>query len=543
MGHLEVANLNYQLPTGDSLFDNVSFRVGEGQRVALVGNNGAGKSTLLKILAGELAQDSGTARFSGKVLKLSQNVGFDNDNASVREALLRIANDKLRITGMDMLNLQERLQEGDDQAGIALASRLAEWGDFGGYELEALWDSSCRTVLGLGLPDVEERYISTLSGGERKRLLLTVLLSSDADVLLLDEPDNYLDIKGKEWFEESLSSCGKTVLLVTHDRVLLSKAVDRIVTLEPNGTWTHAGGYDTYEKSKKSREETLGDQVKRWHEEERRLYQHFKLMKQRAAVNDKNAPKADAAETRWKRFAAGGPPSSPVRAQKLALRLEGSIGSKRALTLAGLSIRDLFLPFSAEIFFGERVALVGSNGVGKSHIMRALAGEPLEHVGTFKFGPAVSVGSFTQVNSRDDLVGLTALRIVHECLSNEQEAMFALARYGLQHKARTLYDHMSGGERARLEILMLELEENNFLLLDEPTDNLDLESAAALENALRSFNGTIVTVTHDRAFLRELDRFILLGDDLEVYETYDAETARLLLVDPTAKVQGVARLT
>jgi ATPase subunit of ABC transporter with duplicated ATPase domains len=189
-------------------------------------------------------------------------------------------------------------------------------------------------------------------------------------------------------------------------------------------------------------------------------------------------------------------------------------------------------PFEDEIHFGERVGLIGPNGSGKTHLIRLLAGEPVPHDGELRIGNRVSAGLFTQLNTRTDLAGRGVLDVAVERLGAVEPSMRALARYRLQDAAQRSTDTLSGGQKARLEILCLELEGHNLLLLDEPTDNLDIDSSEALEAALESFVGTVVAVSHDRAFLRRLDRFLLLAHDGSVYALPDVESALEALAAP-----------
>jgi ATPase subunit of ABC transporter with duplicated ATPase domains len=193
--------------------------------------------------------------------------------------------------------------------------------------------------------------------------------------------------------------------------------------------------------------------------------------------------------------------------------------------LRGIAIDGLVEPFSDEIRFGERVGLIGPNGSGKTHLIRLLAGERAPDSGELVLGPRVSPGHFTQLNLRGDFSGKGVLEIVVARTGAFELAMATLARYGLQDTAQRGYETLSGGQRARLEILCLELEGHNLLLLDEPTDNLDIESAEALESALEGFEGTVVAISHDRAFLDRLDRFLFLDSDGQVHLLPDPEAA------------------
>jgi ATPase subunit of ABC transporter with duplicated ATPase domains len=414
-----------------------------------------------------------------------------------------------------MLREEAALAAGDLEAGVRLGTAIADWSHLGGYELEGQWDAACRRIVRAPLAEVAQRPAVSLSGGERKRLVLDVLLASDADILLLDEPDNFLDVPAKLELEQRLRQTRKTVLMISHDRELLAGAVDHIVTLEGNGAWVHGGSYVTYPQARDQRQRRLGDAVKRWHEEEQRLFSLMKTFKERARYSSDWAKKADAAETRWRRFRDDGPPPPPVTDRPITVRIRGGDAARRMLDLRDLSIDGLVAAFSDEIHFGERVGIVGPNGSGKSALMGVLSGQRPAGGGWVVVGPRVSVGHFTQLQRRAALTGRVVLDVVLERVGSAgtQAAMAALARYGLAAAARRRYDVLSGGEKARLEILTLELEGHNLLLLDEPTDNLDIDSSEALEGALDAFQGAVVAVSHDRAFLRQMDRFLMiLGD-------------------------------
>ena len=532
MAHVVVSGLAYAHPGGDLLFSDVSFRVSPGQHVGLVGRNGVGKSTLLKILAGVLTPDEGEFSVGGSVGYMPQDVGVGEDERSVRELLLSLAPRAVRQAGESIAALETQLAAGNPEAGIQLGEAIADWSALGGYELEGRWDASCRRIVRAPFHEIADRPARTLSGGERKQLVLDVLFASDADVLLLDEPDNFLDIPAKLDLEQRVRSSKKTIVMISHDRAVLASAPGTIVTLEGNGAWVHGASYATYAQAREDRQRRLGDAVKRWHEEERRLYRLMKLFKERARYYASWAKRADAMESRWNRFRAAGPPPAPVADQAIAVRIRGSDSARIVLDMRALEIAGLLAPFSDEIHFGERVAIIGPNGSGKSALMHVLAGARDPDGGELRVGPRVSTGFFTQLQSRGDFAGRVVLDIVSTQRGELQVAMAALARYGLAEAARRSYDVLSGGEKARLEVLMLELEGHNLLLLDEPTDNLDTDSSEALERALDTFTGTVVAVSHDRAFLSTLDRFLMVLHDGGVlaFPSYDA--ALEALVDP-----------
>ncbi len=531
VSHVSVSHLAYAHPGGELLFSDVSFRVAPGTHVGLVGTNGVGKSTLLAILAGELPAEEGEAVHGGRLLAMAQDVGVDDASGSgsssgqtVRELLLGLAPEPLRRAGAAIAAAEDELTapggtaSDASAAGIALGEAIGEWSALGGYELEAGWDVACRRIVRRSFDARAAPPGAPRAGGERKQLVLDVLLHSDADVLLLDEPDNFLDVPAKLELERQVRGSRKTILMISHDREVLSGAVGSIVTLEGAGAWVHGAGYATYPEARRARQARLGDAVKRWHEEEKRLRELTRLWKERAKYSPDLASRAAALETRWKRFAAAGPPPAPVGDQSITVRIRGGDSARIVLDLRGVSIETpagdaLVRPFSEEIHFGERVGIIGPNGGGKTALMRVLAGERQPSGGELRTGPRVSPGLFTQLQSRPEFAGHAVLEIVSAHVNGVGPAMAALARYGLAEAARRPWEVLSGGEKARLEVLTLELDGHNLLLLDEPTDNLDIDSSEALEGALDGFTGTVVAVSHDRAFLRALDRFLMVLHD------------------------------
>ena len=282
MAHVTCSELAYAHPGGDLLFTNVSFRISPGHKVGVVGANGVGKSTLLRVLTGELKPEEGEVAVGGRVAHMPQDVGVARDGRTVRELLLSLAPSALRSAGERMAGAERRMDAGDDAAGIDLATAIGDWSELGGYELEGQWDAACRRIVRSGYPELAERPAVTLSGGERKRLVLDLLFASEADVLLLDEPDNALDVPSKRALEQQIVASKKTVVVISHDRELLAGAVRWILTIEGDGAWMHPGSYAGYPAAREQRQRKLGDAVKRWKEEERRLFSTMKTFKERA---------------------------------------------------------------------------------------------------------------------------------------------------------------------------------------------------------------------------------------------------------------------
>jgi ATPase subunit of ABC transporter with duplicated ATPase domains len=521
---ISVSELAYSPPGAEQLFFDVSFGVAPGEHAAIVGPNGVGKSTILKILTGQYEADDGEFSIGGNFLQMTQDVGMSKPDDALRDMLIEVAPTALREAGKKLFAAEKAMMAGEDD-GMAYAEALGDWGDLGGYELETQWAAAAQRSVKTPVTDFATRLVGQLSGGERKRLVLDLLLNSGADVLFLDEPDNYLDIPTRGWLEEQIRACKSTILMVSHDRTLLERVATKIIAVEGSGAWVHGGSYATWPEARQKRQELLGDDLKRWNDEERRLFHHMKIMKQRAAQNFKNATKANGAETRWEKFVKAGPPPPPAPDQQIYVRFTGADSARRVIKFEQVAVDDLFQPFSDEIHFGERVGLIGPNGTGKTHLLNALNGKTDGLIGNITFGPRTSVGMFNQVNDRPEFQGRQCVDIVRDKLIDEQKSMGALARYGLRNNAKQEFQTLSGGQKARLEILGLELAGHNVLLLDEPTDNLDIESSEALEMALEGFEGTVLAVSHDRTFLTRFSRFIMITDDGEVYELPDFDIA------------------
>jgi len=566
VGHLDVNTVSFSLPDGRPLLNDVSLRVGEGAKVALIGPNGTGKTTLARIIAGDLAAHEGAITRSGGLAVMRQFIGKVRDDSTVRDLLLTVAPAKIRAASAEIERAELAMMERDTERDqLDYAQALVDWGDAGGYEAETLWDVCSTSALGVAFERAQWRKVTTLSGGEQKRLVLEALLRGTEEVLLLDEPDNYLDVPAKRWLEDQLIGSPKTVLFVSHDRELLNRVATRIATLEPGAAgstlWVHPGRFATYQRARVERFARLEEMRRRWDEDHAKLKALVIMYRQKAAYNSDMATRLQAAETRLRRFVEAGPPEALPMQQNVTMRLKGGRTAKRAVICERLELGvgtagipsaavaaagepvapgALMQPFDLEIWYGERVAVLGSNGSGKSHFLRLLAAggsdpEPehrpvgdvvpttVSHTGRARLGSRVRPGWFAQTHEHPSLMGRTLLEILHRGDEHRagrprEEAARALDRYELARASEQTFESLSGGQQARFQILLLELSGATLLLLDEPTDNLDLDSAEALEEGLGAFDGTVVAVTHDRWFARGFDRFLVFGADGRVYE-------------------------
>jgi sulfate-transporting ATPase len=568
VGFVDVAGLEHTLPDGRVLFADVNFRVGEGGKVALVGPNGAGKTTLLRMVSGDLPVTRGAVARSGGLGVMRQFIGTlgrggDGTPLTLTDLALSLAPPAVVAAGSRLVAAERALHEAEARgrhtstarkAQVRYAEALADWGESGGYDAEVLFDTASVSALDLPWESTKDRPVGTLSGGQQKRFALELLLRGPDEVLLLDEPDNFLDVPAKRWLEARLRESEKSVLYVSHDRELLAQTADRVVTVEGGTAWVHGGGFASWYDARHARYERLDELRRRWDEEHQKLKDLVLMYKQKAAYNDGLASRYQAAQTRLRKFEEAGAPQVRPKEQDIRMRLAGGRTGKRAVICEQLELENLTFPFDLEIWYGDRVAVLGANGTGKSHFLRLLArggSEPdvdtapvgvapdavaagvrarpdavaaVAHSGVARLGARVRPGHFSQTHDRPDLVDTTLAEILwrgdeHRAGLPRHDAMKVLSRYELAGQGDQRFGTLSGGQQARFLVLLLELSGATLLLLDEPTDNLDLASAEALEEGLRGFSGTVVAVTHDRWFARSFDRFVLFRGDGEVVET------------------------
>jgi sulfate-transporting ATPase len=549
VGYIDVAGVGYTLPDGRQLFADVSFRVGEGAKVALVGPNGAGKTTLLRMIAGDLSVVDGTVARSGGVGVMRQFIGMIGDQTTLAELALGLVAPSLRAAAarvewaeaaMHTAERRGKFSSAATKAQLGYADAVAGWGEVGGYEAEVLFDTVSVAVVGQPWEQAKERPVHTLSGGQQKRFALELLLRGPDEVLLLDEPDNFLDVPGKRWLEARINESPKSVLYVSHDRELLAQTANRVVAVEGGSAWVHPGGFASWHEARGARHERLEERRRRWDEEHQKLRELVHMYRQKAMYNDGLASRLQAAQTRLKKFEEAGPPPLPPKDQEIRMRLSGGRTGKRAVRCEQLEMDGLTYPFDLEVWYGDRVAVLGANGTGKSHFLRLLARggsdpdgehapvdgralEPVAHGGKVRLGARVRPGHFSQTHDRPDLVDRTLVEILwrgdeRRTGTARDGAMKALSRYELAAQSDQRFGTLSGGQQARFLVLLLELSGATLLLLDEPTDNLDLASAEALEEGLKGFEGTVIAVTHDRWFTRSFDRFVVFRGDGEVTE-------------------------
>ena len=553
VGHVDVAGVRYELPDGRVLLDDVSFRVGEGAKVALVGANGAGKTTLLRIITGELTPHAGAVTRSGGLGVMRQMRRRRRSATTPRSADLLLqrlaAADPRGGRGGRPLRAGadgDRRREVPDglrprALGVRRRRRLRHRGHLG-----RLHDGR-RSAL--PYDRAKYRELRTLSGGEQKRLVLEFLLRGPDEVLLLDEPDNYLDVPGKIWLEGRIRESDKTILMISHDRELLDNTATRVVTVElghaGNLVWTHPGGFASYHEARRDRFLRFEELRKRWDEEHAKLKQLVLQLQDQVRVQRRHGvavPRRPdpAAQVRGGRpadraaaRAAGhdAPPGRPHRQARGGLRGPRADRADEALRPRGLvrrargGARAPTAPASRTSCACWRPAAATPTSSTARSATSTI--KPVPHVGKAKLGARVRPGWFVQTHEHPELIGRTLLEILHRgdgspngrAGMGREQAARVLDRYELAHAGEQKFESLCGGQQARFQILLLELSGATLLLLDEPTDNLDVQSAEALEEGLEAFDGTVLAVTHDRWFARGFDRFLVYGADGEVYES------------------------
>ena len=499
----------------DMLLDNISFNIQQGEKVALVGVNGAGKSTLFKIITGRLQPDSGDIFMSRglQIGYLDQNSGLDSDNTIW---------DELLSTYSWLIKMEERLKLlekkiSSESKGEALESLMREYDSLsekfrreGGYE----YNSRVRGVLrGLGFTDAQFGLkIHTLSGGQKTRLALARLLLEEPDILMLDEPTNHLDIDALEWLEDFLKGYRKSIFIISHDRYFLDSVTNRTIELENFRCASFQGGYSEYAK-KKAADRII--QQKHYEQQQKEISRMEAFIEQQKRWNrEKNIV---AAESRQKAIDRIERLDAPKKLpDKIKIKFSSSIVSGNdVLFIEALSKafpgKQLFEEISFNLKRNEKVFLLGPNGCGKSTLLKILAGKLPQSSGAFEYGHKIILGYYDQ-----ELEGLDDEKTVLEEVWDENERLThtqirnALAQFlFMGEDVFKPVGILSGGEKSRVALVKLMLSGANFLLLDEPTNHLDINSRESLEEALLSFDGTILAVSHDRYFIKKLSTRVI----------------------------------
>ena len=508
----------------DTILEGITMNISDNERIGLIGANGAGKTTLLKIISGELSHDSGTI-FTPK----DSTIGFlkqnpeDGINSTMWDDIMEIFFDVTQ-TEEQMRALETKMSDinlSDSERDNILSSysRLSAIFDAkGGFEIQ----TKIKTVLnGMGFEDfdVKNVRVNTLSGGERTKFSLAKLLLKNPDILLLDEPTNHLDFKTMQWLESYLKSYRGTIIIVSHDRYFLDALVDTIYEIERTNATRYPGNYTKYLETKKHNYEIA---LKHYEEQQAEI----KRLEDYVARNKVRASTAKSAKSKQKSIDRMELIEKPVvfgKACRFSFELEFT-SYKDALLCenlelnvnAGGMVKTIARNINIDIKRGEKVAIIGKNGVGKSTLLKTLSGINTIYGGNFEFGRNVSLSFYDQQQEclHENSTVLNEIWDRYPRMDEvEVRTLLGTVLFTDEDVYKRVSD-LSGGERARLLLLAIMLEKSNTLLLDEPTNHLDLPSKEALDGAVKKFDGTVILVSHDRYFLNKVaDKIIELTED------------------------------
>ncbi len=524
MIQIQLANLSLVLGA-THIFDDLSWEIQHGQKLGLIGANGAGKSSLFKLITGEYApEQGGSLTFARGVTVgyLAQTPELDLSQTALESAL--DGNPRVALVRDELVRVEESLGDPEVYGNERRLGRAVDKQQHLIEEYDALGGDTYpvrveEMLLGLGLPLGDlSKPLSTLSGGQKKLVGLARLLLLHPDVLLLDEPDNHLDLPGKVYLEKLIRDYDGTVVIVSHDRYLLDAVVTHITELEDGKMTVFEGDYSSYSLDKEHRLARQAELFKVQQREVGRLEEAIKRFAIWAKVydNEKFAIKAKSMQKRLDKMEKIDKPITDRR--KMELKLRGYRGSNKVLELDGVKkafgAHRVFDGLNETIWHGERVGLIGPNGAGKSVLIRMILDEEMPDTGEIKLGPSVTVGYYAQEHETLDFEQ-TLLDVVRFTGNlSEAKAMSLLSKYLFTYEqARGLVKNLSGGERSRLQLALVVLSGANFLLLDEPTNNLDIAAAQVLEAALEDFEGTVLIISHDRYFLDQtVERLLEIRD-------------------------------
>jgi ATP-binding cassette subfamily F protein 3 len=509
-----------------TVLDGLSWEIQAGQKIGLVGPNGAGKSTLLRIMAGEIRPDGGFL-YREKELRigyLAQEPALDPER-TVWEEVMGASEDLVRVEA-ELQRLEGRMADPEVYGDEAALERVLaahgraqiEFEKLDGYRYENRAREALRT---LGLDEKDTQLpVGALSGGQKKLAGLAKLLAAgtgslgaERSLLLLDEPDNHLDLAGKAYLEQFIASFPGTVIIVSHDRYLLDRMVTHIAEVEDQRLTIYRGNYTAYAVEKQLR---LLRQQQRYEAQQKEIarieaaiarFEHWASL----VVDERHARQARSRRKMLERMERVEKPT--LERRRMGLELDGWRGSRKVLEIVDLD-KEFHSPAGKDgteiilaglnllLWHGERVGLLGPNGAGKSLLFRCILGREEPTGGTIKIGPSVRVGFYAQEHETLDLDRTLIEEVRQVRPMYEQQAVRHLGRFLFPYEmVRKPVRQLSGGERSRLQLAKLMLSDANFLLLDEPTNNLDLPSCEVLENALDEFEGTVLVISHDRYLL------------------------------------------
>ena len=506
MIEIQVNNLVKSFEVGKNVLDGLTFQVDQGERVGLLGRNGAGKTTLFKILTGELDYDEGTVVVGqGRRVGLISQIPVYPAGYTV-EDVLRSAFARLQSLAEEMRALEARMAAGEsDPAILKRYGTLSErFEAFGGYDTDVAVN---KIANGLSIPDAQRQQLfDSLSGGEKTRVNLGRLILEDTDILLLDEPTNHLDLHATEWLEEYIRGFHGTVVTISHDRYFLDRTVTRVIEIQDGKAEFYSGNYSFYAVEKERRYQ---ERMKQYEKEQAKIQQLEKAAEQLRVWAfmgmDKTYRRAISMEKRIERMRTT---SKPTKARKMDARFSSAeFHGDEVLGIRNVSKsygdKHLFEGISLKVEGGERIALIGDNGTGKSTLIKMIVGELYPDDGRIKTGPQVKEAYLPQIVRFDhpDWNLVENMMAAKRGLS-AQSARNRLAAYDFRGEdVFKPVSVLSGGEQSRLRLCMLMDDEINFLILDEPTNHLDIDSREWIEEAVEAYDGTLLFVSHDRYFI------------------------------------------
>lgn len=513
----------------NKLFNNVSFSLNEGESISIVGPNGCGKSTLLKIIAGIIKPDKGqvSIKKGAKLAYLDQTGASIDDNRCVYE-ILKESFCELNELEKSIKKLEDKMNKNTDNQKIInkYCSLIDRYSNLGGYEI----DANINTVIaGLKLDStILDKSFNELSGGEKTLVQLAKTLIIKPDLLLLDEPTNHLDIERIEWLENYIENFKGAIVIVSHDRYFLDKMCDKILDLESSCGKIYSTNYTGFLEEK---ERLFEKQMTNYKEEQlliKRLETEMKWFAERGMATNSSTltARARALETRINRIKSNAI-IRPVKRNKANINfLKDNKTSNRIISLRNFSVnlpngKDLIQNITLDVFAGEHIALIGENGCGKSTLVKSIIGiNNLNYTGIINIGPSVKIGYISQIISfKDDKQGLLDYFRLSTGLPEQMARQILVGFQFYNDDIKKRVGSLSGGERMKVKLAELLQNKVNTLILDEPTNHIDIDTKEAFENALKNFSGTLLFVSHDRYFINKFaDKiFELNNGNINIY--------------------------